>query len=97
MDKKTTSIITVIATTLLCGVPGFIGICMSLIAFVGMLFPDPSIAQDDVMVIVASSIMTLGLSLVCAVIPIGVSVWALWSYRKEQASIEQTVIPEEDF
>ena len=97
MEKKTTSIIAVIATTLLCGLPGFMGICMSLMAILGAFLPDSSIPRDEVMLVLASSVTILGLSLICAVIPIGVGSWAWWSHKKEVTSIEQVLLPEEDF
>jgi len=97
MDQKTTKIIAVIATTLLCGLPGFIGICMSLLAFLGAFLPDSGTPRDEVMLVLASSATILGLSLICAIIPIGVGSWAWWSHKKEVASIEQVRLPEEDF
>ena len=70
---------------------------MSLVALLGTLLPDSNISQDEVMVVVSSAVMTLGLSLICLVIPVGIGLWMWRSYRKEQISIEQTIIPEEDF
>ena len=70
---------------------------MSLVALLGILLPDANATQDEVMVVVSSAVMTLGLSLICLVIPVGIGFWTWRSYKKEQASIEQTVIPEEDF
>ena len=97
MDKKTTSIITVVATTLLCGLPGLIGLCMSTLAVLGAFLPDSSVPRDEVSLLVASSVTLAGLSLICLVIPIGIGFWAWWSYQKEQASIEELLIPEDDF
>jgi hypothetical protein len=97
MDKKTTSIITVIATTLLCGLPGLMGMCFGTFAVLGALLPDSGIPAEDVALVVGSSVTTLGLSLICTIIPIGVGLWAWRSYKKEKFSIDQTIIPEEDF
>ena len=97
MEKKTTKILAVIVTTLLCGLPGFIGTCMSLMALLGASLPDSGIPRDEVMLVFASSATILGMSLICAVIPIGVGSWAWWSHKKEIASIAQVVLPEEDF
>jgi len=97
MDKKTTSIITVIATTLFCGLPGLLGLCFGTMAVLGALLPGSGIPAEDVAVVVGSSVTTLGVSLICTVIPIGVGLWTWRSYKKEQTSIEQTIIPDEDF
>jgi hypothetical protein len=97
MDKKTSSIITVVATTLLCGLPGFIGICLGMMAIVGTFLPDSGIPAEDVGLAVGASITIVGLSLICIVIPIGIGLWTWRSYQKEKTSIEQTIIPEDDF
>ena len=94
MDKKTSSIIIIIASTLFCGLPGLIGVCMSTMAVMGALLPDSSVPQDDVGLLIASSLTTVGLSLICLVIPMGISFWAWWSYKKEQKSLEKLLIPE---
>lgn len=97
MDKKTTSIITVVATTVFCGLPGLLGICLGAMAVIGALLPNSGIPSEDVAITVGTSATILGLSLICTVTPIGVGLWTWRSYQKEQTSIEQTIIPEDDF
>ena len=97
MDKKTTRIISVIAATLLCGLPGLIGLCFGAIALLGGFMPGGAIPQEDIPLLIGSSIMILGLSLVFIVIPIGTAIWAWWSHKTEQASIEALILPEDDF
>ena len=92
MDKKTTSIITVIGTILLCGLPGVIGLCFGALAFVGTLLPTSDIPPEDVGLAVAVSAIILGLSLIGTVIPIGFGLWVWRSYQKEQVRIEHTRI-----
>ena len=97
MEKKTVSIITVIASTLLCGLPGLIGICMSLMAVLGAFLPDSGIPRDELPILVGASATILGLSLMCIIIPVGVGFWAWWSQKKEVLSMEGILVPDDDF
>jgi formate hydrogenlyase subunit 3/multisubunit Na+/H+ antiporter MnhD subunit len=100
MDKKTTGIIAVIITTILCGIPGLAGLCMSSLAIFGAFLPDSSIANDEVLLVVASSVTIAGLSLLCLIVPIGIGLWT-WATKKPQKrkviSMEEITIPEDDF
>ncbi len=97
MDKKTSSIVAIVVATLLCGLPGFLGVCMSGMAIIGALLPDSGIPQDEVILLTASSLTITGLGLICMVIPVGIGFWAWWSYKKEARAIEAVLLPEEDF
>ena len=97
MDKKTTRIVSVIATTLLCGLPGLAGLCLGPMALLGGLLPDSDVPAEEITLLMGSSIMLLGFGLVCLTIPIGVGIWAWWSHKTEQASIDMLILPEEDF
>lgn len=102
MNKKTTSIIALVATTILCGLPGLAGLCMSSLAILGALLPDSSVAQNEVILVVASSATIAGLSLLCLVVPIGIGLWS-WASGKTSTikpktnTLEEIVIPEDDF
>ena len=97
MDKKTIRIISIIATTLLCGLPGFAGLCLGSMALLGGLLPDSDVPAEDMTVLIGSSIMILGLSLVFIAIPIGIGLWSWWSQKAETASMEALILPDEDF
>jgi hypothetical protein len=96
MEKKT-AIITVMIATLVCGLPGLIGICLGMLAVIGTLLPDSGVPSEDLGLAIGASVSILGVSLICTVIPIGIGLATWRSYQKEQTSIEQTVIPEDDF
>ena len=97
MKKKTISIITVIATILLCGLPGLVGLCFGFFSLIGSLLPKSGVPADDTGLVIGSSIMILGVSLVFIAIPIGVGIWSWWSQKSEAASMERLLIPEDDF
>ena len=97
MEKKTIGIIAVAITTVLCGLPGLAGLCFGSLALLGNFMPGSGVTDEDVAIVAGFSIMMMGLSLVAIAIPIGISIWTSWSYKKEQASIEQVLIPDEDF
>jgi len=97
MDKKTIGIITVIASTILCCLPGMMGLCLGSLALLGTILPDSTVATEDTGLVIGSSIMILGLSLIFIAIPIGIGFWTWWSQKTETAQIEQLTIPEDDF
>ncbi len=61
MEKKTVGIIGVVASTLLCGLPGLAGLCMGAMAILGAVLPDSDIPRDEVALVVGSSAIILGL------------------------------------
>jgi formate hydrogenlyase subunit 3/multisubunit Na+/H+ antiporter MnhD subunit len=97
MDKKTTRIIALIASTLLCGLPGLAGFCMSSLAILGAFLPDTSVAKGEVMLVAASSAAIAGLSLLCLIIPLGIGLWIWLSKRPKEIHMDEITIPEEDF
>ena len=97
MEKKTVSIIAVIAATLLCGLPGFVGLCLGAMAILGAFLPDSGIPRDEIPILVGASATTLGLSLMCIIIPIGVGFWAWGSQKREALSMEEILVPDDDF
>ena len=97
MDKKTIRIITILGTTLLCGLPGLAGLCLGSMALLGGFLPDSDVPAEDTTLLIGGSIMILGLSLVFIVIPIGISIWSWWSHKTEKASMDALILPEDDF
>jgi hypothetical protein len=97
MEKKTLGIITVAATVFLCGLPGLAGLCLGSLALLGSFLPDSGAPAEDTALVIGGSIMTLGLSLIFIAIPIAVGIWTWWSHKKEAASMEQLILPEDDF
>ena len=97
MEKKTLGIITVAATVFLCGLPGLAGLCLGSLALLGSFLPDGGVPAEDTTLVVGASIMVLGLSLVFIAIPVGVGIWTWWSQKNEAASMEQLILPEDDF
>lgn len=97
MDKKTTSIIALITTTLLCGLPGLLGVCLSAMAVMGAILPDTSVPQNEVGLVIASSAAILGMSLLCLVVPVGAGIWVWWSRKPKPGKIIDEPIPLDDF
>jgi hypothetical protein len=97
MNKKTTSIIAIIVTTLICGLPGFAGLCLSMMAVMGALVPDTSVSPDEVGLVLASSAAIAGLSLLCLAVPVGIAIWAWWSRKPPTVDLGGEPIPEDDF
>ena len=97
MDKKTIGIITVVITSILCCLPGLVGLCLGSLAFMGAVLPSSGLPAEDTTLVIGSSIMILGLSLIFIAIPIGIGIWFWRSHEKEAAIMETVVVPEEDF
>ncbi|MGD8404474.1 MAG: hypothetical protein PVJ21_12485 [Anaerolineales bacterium] len=80
MDKKTTGLIATIATALLCGCPGLIGLCMgAMFAFVGAI-PGSDIdvmGSSDPTAAIGTGVAMLCLGVVFVAIPIVVGVVTL--------------------
>lgn len=80
MDKKTTGLIATIATALLCGCPGLIGLCMgAMFAFVGV-FPGSDIdvlGSSDPSAAIGAGVAMLCLGVVFVAIPIVVGIVTL--------------------
>jgi hypothetical protein len=95
MNKKT--IIIIVATTLLCGLPGLAGLCFGSMALLGIFMPDSGVPSEDRGLAAGFSVMMLGLGLVFITIPIGVGLWSWWSQKKEAAAMEMLILPDEDF
>lgn len=96
MDKRKVGIISVIASTLICGIPGLVGFCIGSLAVIGVFLPDTSIPFEDRAFTVSASIALIGLSIAFIAIPILIGVLTLWE-KKVKIEFADEPIPEEDF
>jgi hypothetical protein len=94
MDKKTTGIIATVATGLLCGCPGLIGLCMGLMFVVVGGIPGSNIdvfGSSDPKSAMTFGIVSLCLSIIFIAIPIVVGFLSL----RKKPSAGETVTPNE--
>jgi hypothetical protein len=96
MDKKTTGVIAVIVTSVLCGLPGLAGLCIGPLAIFGSQVPDGSLDQADANLALGMGIAMLCLSIIFIAIPIVVGFLTLGERKKKIADIGGP-IPEDDF
>jgi hypothetical protein len=97
MDKKKSSILTIIASTLLCCLPGMVGLCFGSLALAGSFFPAEAVPADDKFQVAGVAVMILGISLVFMAIPLGAGIWFWRKQKLEAAQMQQLHIPEDDF
>ena len=97
MDKKTISILTIIASTILCCLPGVAGFCFGSLALAGSFFPGEVIPAEDKFQVASAAVMILGISLVMIAIPLGAGIWYWRKQKIEAAQMQQLLIPEDDF
>lgn len=97
MDRKITSIIIVVAATLLCGLPGLAGLCFGSMALAGSFMPDNGVPAEDIPLVIGSAFMILGLSLSCIAIPTGIGIWAWWIRKPKTTNLAEIIIPDDDF
>ena len=97
MDRKTISILTIIASTILCCLPGAAGLCFGSLALVGSFFPGEAVPAEDQLQVAGAAVMILGLSLVFMAIPLGAGIWFWRKQKTEAAHMQQLLIPEDDF
>ncbi|HBX70997.1 MAG TPA: hypothetical protein DEH25_16885 [Chloroflexi bacterium] len=96
MDKKTLTI-TIIITTLLCGLPGLCGLCFGSMAILGAFLPDTGIAPEEATLVTGIAVMIVGASMIAILIPLGIGVWNWWAQRPDEISMDEVLIPEDDF
>jgi hypothetical protein len=97
MDKKTASIIGVVAASLLCGLPGLAGLCIGTLAIIGANLPESGFNPEEVRVAAGSGVFLICLGVVFVAIPI---VTAILTREKKRPAAEEIVdvsIPDEDF
>jgi hypothetical protein len=96
MDKRKVGIISVITSTLICGLPGLAGMCVGSLAIFGVFMPDNGIPSNDRAFTISASIALIGLSIAFVAIPILVGAITLWE-KKVKIDLADEPIPEEDF
>ena len=97
MDKKKIGILTIIASTILCCLPGIAGLCFGSLALAGSFFPGEMVPAEDQLQVAGFAIMILGLSLVFMAIPLGTGIWFWRKQKREAVQMQQLLIPDEDF
>ena len=96
MDKRTSAILIVILSSLVCGLPGIASFCLGSMAILGTLIPESDLSQSDARIAQVSGIIMVFLGLVLVVIPI-IS-WLLTKRFKDKKPIlSKGEIPQEDF
>lgn len=96
MDKKTASIIGIVAASLLCGLPGVASLCIGTLAIIGAKIPDTEFTSEEVRLAAGSGIFLLCLGVVFVAIPI---VTAILTREKKGTPVEtiDVTVPDEDF
>jgi len=96
MDKRTTGMLWVVITTLLCGLPGLAAFCFGSLAFVGVFIPDTSVDPADKSLVIGTSIGMVCLGFAFLAIPI---VIGYFTHRKELSKLFEIdePLPENDF
>ena len=97
MDKKTTSILVVLFTVFCCGLPGLCGLCFGSLSVLGSFTPNNGIPPEDIALTIGVSVMVMGLSLIAVAIPLGIGIWNWWSRKAEAISLDEVLIPDDDF
>jgi len=96
MDKRKVGIISVFATTLTCGLPGLVGLCVGALAVFGVFVPDNGTQIENAAITKSASIAMIGLSFAFIAIPILIGVLTLWE-KKVIIDLTDEPIPEDDF
>jgi hypothetical protein len=97
MDKNTARILGIVASTLLCGVPGVAGLCIGTLAIIGANLPDSGFTSEEVSLAAGSGFFMLCLWVVFVAIPI---VTAILTREKKGTAAEEIIdvpVPDEDF
>lgn len=90
MDKKTTGLIATIATALLCGCPGLIGLCMGATSVFASLVPGADIdvfGSNDPAAATTMGFVFLCLSVIFIAIPIVVGIVTLRKPKEESSAV----------
>ena len=96
MDKKKTSIILIILSSLLCGIPGLAAFCLGSMSILGSLIPNGELTQADSKMALIGGIIIVFLGLLLVAAPI--LTWLITRNTKNQRETSSDeVIPEEDF
>ena len=96
MDKRTSAIIGVVITSVLCGIPGLAGLCFGPLAILGSLLPDTNVNPADTNLVIGIGIAILCLGVVFLATPIALGILTLRG-RKPKAIDFNEPIPKNDF
>lgn len=97
MDKKTSGLIATIATALLCGCPGLIGLCFGITSVVAGLVPGADIdvfGSSDPAAATTTGFVFLCLSVIFIAIPIVVGVLTLRKKPVDGDAVPPAPVPE---
>ena len=76
-DKRTYAIIAVVATTLLCALPGLALLCMGVLASLGVAIPDTGMAGAERTTVVVAVILLACTGIVGILVPILIAIFTL--------------------
>jgi len=84
MDKRTAGIIAIVATILLCGLPGLVTICLGMLGMVGIFAPSPG--QELTSSEKTPTMIFLVLMVLCSVVGILIPILiAIFTLRKPKS------------
>ena len=96
MDKRTSTILIVILSSLICGLPGIASFCLGSMAILGTFMPESDLSQSDASIALVAGIIMVVLGLVLVSVPI-----VSWLLRKrlkvKKPTLSEGEIPQEDF
>lgn len=96
MDKKTISLISVVMTTILCGLPGLAGLCLGSFTILGAYIPNNTLDPGDTNLAISGGIIILIISLIFVAIPVVIGLLSL-KRRKGSGLNYHGDIPSDDF
>ena len=98
MDKKNTGLIATIATAILCGCPGLIGLCMGGISLIASFVPGAEIdvfGSSDPAAATTMGVVFLCLSIIFIAIPIVVGFVTLRKPKQGKAIVDSEPVSDE--
>jgi len=96
IGKESTRIIALVATSLLCGLPGLAGLCLGPLTVMGSLLPDNNIDPADTALVIGMGISLTCLSIGFVAIPVLVG-YLTRKGKKPKPIDSNEPIPEDDF
>jgi hypothetical protein len=96
MDKRTAGLIGVVATTLLCGLPGLAGLCVGPLAILGATLPDNTLGPVDTMWAIGGGIFILFVSIFFVALPVVIGFLTLKNPKPKDVDTHEP-IPSDDF
>ncbi len=96
MDKKTISLISVVMTTILCGLPGLAGLCLGSLSILGAYIPNDTLDPGDANLAISGGIILLIVSLLFVAIPVVIGYLSLKRWKRSGLDYNGQ-IPSDDF